>query len=108
MIGKPIVMQSESRLKNKELGTQIDKYQALLLPFAYNIIGDIMEAEDIVQDLLNHHFLTNVTDVKNTSSYLIRSVINRAITHKKLLRKRMELYPGKWLPTPVITEEDIY
>ena len=101
-------MQSESRLKNKELGTQIDKYQALLLPFAYNIIGDLMEAEDIVQDLLNHHFLTNVADVKNTSSYLIRSVINRAINHKKLLRKRMELYPGKWLPTPVITEENIY
>ena len=101
-------MQREGKLKDKELGTQIYKYQALLLPFAYNIIGDIMEAEDIVQDLLNHHFLTNDADVKNTSSYLIRSVINRAINQKKLLRKKMELYPGKWLPTPVITEESIY
>jgi RNA polymerase sigma factor (sigma-70 family) len=101
-------MQSESRLKNKELSTQIDKYQTMLLPFAYNIIGDVMEAEDIVQDLLNHHFLTNATKVQNTSHYLIRSVINRAINQKKLLRNRMESYPGKWLPTPVVTEENIY
>jgi RNA polymerase sigma-70 factor (ECF subfamily) len=101
-------MQNESRLKNKELSTQIDKYQAMLLPFAYNIIGDVMEAEDIVQDLLNHHFLANATNIQNPSHYLIRSVINRAINQKKLLRNRMESYPGKWLPTPVITEENIY
>lgn len=96
------------RLENKALSNHLQRYQAKLLPFAYNIIGDFMEAEDIVQEVLNHHFLTAPQHIDNPDHYLVRSVINRAINQKNLLRNRMEQYPGKWLPTPVFTEESIY
>ena len=96
------------RLERQTLETQLHHYQTMLLPFAYNVTGDFMAAEDIVQDVLNHHFLNSRDHIENPDHYLIRSVINRAINQKNLLRNKMEQYPGRWLPAPVVTEEGIY
>jgi RNA polymerase sigma factor (sigma-70 family) len=97
----------ETSIKN-EVASQIGQYRSMLLSFAYNITGDWLSAEDIVQDVLNHHILTDDGKIENPKHYLIRSVINRSINEKKLLRNRMEQYRGAWLPTPVLTEESIY
>lgn len=83
-------------------------YQSLLLPFAYNITGDSLAAEDVVQEVLNHYFLSEKDHIKNASSYLIKSVVNKSINEKQLLRSRKEVYPGQWLPSPIFTEEYIY
>ncbi|HYI78386.1 MAG TPA: sigma factor-like helix-turn-helix DNA-binding protein [Chryseolinea sp.] len=96
------------QLERRALTTQLNRYQSMLLPFAYNVTGDFMAAEDIVQEVLNHHFLNSKEHIENPDHYLIRSVINRAINQKNLLRNKMEQYPGRWLPAPVITEEGIY
>jgi RNA polymerase sigma factor (sigma-70 family) len=96
------------QLERRALTTQLNRYQSMLLPFAYNVTGDFMAAEDIVQEVLNHHFLNSNEHIENPDHYLIRSVINRAINQKNLLRNKMEQYPGRWLPAPVITEESIY
>jgi DNA-directed RNA polymerase specialized sigma24 family protein len=96
------------RLERQTLETELHHYQAMLLPFAYNVTGDFMAAEDIVQDVLNQHFLNSRDHIENPDHYLIRSVINRAINQKNLLRNKMEHYPGRWLPAPVVTEEGIY
>jgi len=96
------------RLERQTLETELHHYQTMLLPFAYNVTGDFMAAEDVVQDVLNHHFLNSRDHIENPDHYLIRSVINRAINQKNLLRNKMEQYPGKWLPAPVVTEEGIY
>jgi len=92
---------------NQHLVSQFSHYQAILFPFAYNITGDAMAAEDIVQEVLNNQLLASSGEVKNPKHYLIRSVINRSINEKKLLRNKRE-YRGKWLPVPVLTEENIY
>ena len=96
------------RLERQTLETELHHYQTMLLPFAYNVTGDFMAAEDIVQEVLNHHFLNSRDHIENPDHYLIRSVINRAINQKNLLRNKMEQYPGRWLPAPVVTEEGIY
>lgn len=85
-----------------------EKYKPLLMPFAYNITGDFMAAEDIVQEVLTKHFTVSDPSIKNQKSYLIRAVINRSINEKKMLRTRMEEYRGRWLPAPVLTEDSIY
>lgn len=95
-------------LENKNLASILDHYRSTLFPYAYNILGDLMEAEDTVQETLNKYFLSSHEHVENQDGYLVRSVINRAINQKQLLRNRMEQYPGHWLPTPVFTEEGIY
>jgi RNA polymerase sigma-70 factor (ECF subfamily) len=86
----------------------LDEYKAILLPFAYNITGDFMAAEDIVQEILTNFLLNPKDTIASPKHYLIRSVINRSINEKKLLRNRMEDYRGRWLPSPVLTEEGIY
>lgn len=87
---------------------QFEKYQSLLFPFAYNITGDSMASEDIVVEVLNHHLMVNNTAILDPKSYLIKAVVNKAINQKQLLRTRKELYPGFWLPTPVMTADIIY
>ncbi|MEO8474312.1 MAG: sigma factor-like helix-turn-helix DNA-binding protein [Chryseolinea sp.] len=87
---------------------QLRHYQSLLFPFAYNITGDLMASEDIVQEVITHHMTRPVEHVENPEGYLVRSVVNKAINQKKLLRNRMEQYPGHWLPSPVLTEESMY
>jgi RNA polymerase sigma-70 factor (ECF subfamily) len=88
--------------------TGFEGYKAILFPFAYNITGDFMAAEDIVQEVLTKHLLVSDPAIENPKHYLIRAVINRSINEKKMLRTRMEDYRGKWLPSPVVTEENIY
>ena len=94
--------------KHTKIQESYKHYRTKLLPFAYNIIGDMMSAEDVVQEVLNKYILSSSEHIKSERSYLIRSVINKAISFKQLLANRMYEYPGEWLPSPVFTEEKVY
>lgn len=100
-------MEDDTRKQHDETA-EFERYQSILFPFAYNITGDYLASEDIVQEVLNNHLLTKNAEIQNPRHYLIRSVINRAINEKQLLRTRMEQYRGRWLPAPMITAEAIY
>lgn len=95
-------------LKEESLNSQISHYQAKLFPFAYNIVGDYLEAEDIVQESLNNFILGEQENIIFPFNYLVKTVINKSINFKNSLRSRKEVYPGTWLPVPVFTEENIY
>tara|TARA_B100001063_G_C16779206_1_gene569694 strand:- start:8349 stop:9242 length:894 start_codon:yes stop_codon:yes gene_type:complete len=95
-------------LEKDKTEVQLNYYRSKLLPYAYNIVGDSMEAEDVVQEILNKYLIRPVEGVMNIEAYLVKAVINRSINQKKLLRNRKEQYLGEWLPTPVFTENGIY
>lgn len=88
--------------------TQYRKYKAQLVPYAYNIIGDSLAAEDVVQEILNIYFLNPHDQIQNPDGYLMRSVINRSINAKKSIQVRKKQYIGQWLPVPIHTDESIY
>ncbi|MEQ8551893.1 MAG: sigma-70 family RNA polymerase sigma factor [Cyclobacteriaceae bacterium] len=92
----------------KDLDSLLTYFKTRLFPYAYNIIGDSMAAEDVVHEVLNHYFIETPSHIRQPEGYLIRAVINNAINHKNLLRNKLESYPGHWLPTPVLTEDVIY
>ena len=94
--------------ETKDLDSLLSYYKSKLKPYAYNIIGDSLAAEDLVHEVLNHYFIETPTHIKQPENYLIRAVINNAINQKSLLRTKLETYPGTWLPSPVFTDEDIY
>ncbi len=76
-------------------------YQRSLFPYAYNILGTIEDAKDIVQDVLAGYFSRENPHVQHENSYLTKAVINRAITQKK---KNDKFERAKnWLPEPVST-----
>jgi len=89
----------------KDLDLKFARYQRQLLPYAYNIIGDMQEAEDVVQETLTSFFTKFNEHVENPKSYLTRSVINRSINSRKRLQVIKEKYRGHWLPTPLLTED---
>lgn len=87
---------------------QYKKYRTQLIPYAYNIIGDSLTAEDVVQEILNAYFLNDRTHIQDPDRYLMRSVINRSINAKKNISAKKQQYIGQWLPVPVYTDEAIY
>jgi len=77
-------------------------YQQILFPYAYNILGSVEDARDIVQDVLAKFYSDNRDGIANEKAYLIKSVINHAINTKT--RRRRTVQPEVWLPEPVATE----
>lgn len=79
----------------------IAELRPVLKTYAYNICGSVEDAEDVVQDVMIRYLELDETKIENPKSYLIRMAINRAISQKKSLNKRVVSYPGEWLPEPV-------
>ncbi len=81
----------------------IHQHRPLLFSLAYNILGEVQEAEDIVQDVFETWF-SKQPDVQYPKAYLSRAVVNRSIDRLEALKKARETYKGPWLPVPVVTE----
>ncbi|WP_164714239.1 sigma-70 family RNA polymerase sigma factor [Chitinophaga rhizosphaerae] len=80
----------------------LDNYQRTLFPYAYNILGIVEDAEDVVQDVMARFSVSDTKNVVNPKNYLIKSVINQAIQLKKKTAKIVST--DVWLPEPVSTE----
>ena len=79
------------------------KYRPYLFSVAYNILGEIQEAEDLVQDTFADVLSSELSGIKKIKPYLTRIVANKAIDRLQALKKQREHYPGTWLPEPLIT-----
>lgn len=79
-----------------------EKYRPYLFSVAYNILGQVEEAEDIVQEAFVYYLSLPADRVQNIKSYLCRVVANKSIDRLKDLKKQRESYPGTWLPEPYI------
>jgi RNA polymerase sigma-70 factor, ECF subfamily len=85
------------------------EYTALkpyLFRIAYNMTGEVQEAEDIVQEAFEDTLTKKPDNVQNAKAYLTRIVMNKAIDRLARLKKRREQYPAIWLPEPYITESE--
>jgi RNA polymerase sigma-70 factor, ECF subfamily len=81
----------------------IHQHRPLLFSLAYNIIGEVQEAEDIVQDVFESWFAKQ-PEVQFPKAYLSRAVVNKSIDRLESLKKAREVYKGPWLPVPIVAE----
>ena len=86
-----------------EITTEVQQLRPYLFTIAYNMLGEIEEAEDIVQDVYEKWL--SVENVKEPKAYLGRMVVNRSIKRLNELKTLRETYIGTWLPEPYITTE---
>ncbi|SEH86449.1 RNA polymerase sigma-70 factor, ECF subfamily [Paenimyroides aquimaris] len=87
------------------MSISIENYQRMLFPYAYNVLGTVEDAEDVIQDVVIQFSKVSSGIVNNPKNYLIKSVINQAI---QLKQKQNKTVPADvWLPEPVITDEDL-
>lgn len=81
----------------------IYQHRPLLFSIAYDILGDVQEAEDIVQDVFESWF-SKSREVQYPKAYLSRAVVNKSIDRLDALKKAREFYKGPWLPVPIVSE----
>lgn len=80
-------------------------FKPYLLAVSYNMLGQVQEAEDVVQDAFEDFLINKAEKINNIKSYLTRIVINKCIDRLAELKKQRELYPALWLPEPYIISE---
>lgn len=86
-----------------ETTTAILQLRPYLFKIAYSMLGEMEEAEDIVQDIYEKWLA--IEDVKEPKAYLARMVVNKSIKRLNELKALRETYMGTWLPEPYITTD---
>lgn len=81
------------------------EYRNLLFSIAYNMLGNIDQAEDIVQDTYLKWMTTQTGDVRYTKAFLVKMLTHRCINHLGSARVQREDYIGIWLPEPLQDQE---
>lgn len=79
-----------------------------LFPYAYNILGTVDDAKDVIQSVLLTMLTKGITNFSKQNNehknYLIKSVINAAVTLKEK-QQRILSEENVWLPEPVATAD---
>ena len=89
-----------------DIASQYNSLKGYLFATAYNMTGQVHEAEDIVQDAFEDILKKDIQSVRDLKSYLTRIVINKSADRLTILTKEREQYPGVWLPEPYIAASE--
>ena len=77
----------------------------LLFTIAYEILGSATEAEDVLQDGYLRWSQVDISEVRDTKSYLAKLVTRQALNALRARSRRREDYVGPWLPEPLLLDE---
>src|SRR3954471_16014019 len=75
-----------------------------LLGLAYRMLGDVDEAEDVVQEAFLRWHLADKETVRSPEAWLVTVVTRLAVDRLRRLKTERTTYVGPWLPEPVATE----
>ena len=77
----------------------------LLFSIAYRMIGQVTEAEDIVQEaFMRFHLVSDQAEISSPRAYLSAITTRLAIDYLRSARAQRETYIGPWLPEPVVDD----
>jgi RNA polymerase sigma-70 factor (ECF subfamily) len=77
-----------------------------LLGIAYGLLGELTEAEDVVQDAWLRWNRADREAVRNAESFLVMVTTRLALDRLRSARARREVYVGPWLPEPLLTDPE--
>jgi RNA polymerase sigma-70 factor (ECF subfamily) len=75
-----------------------------LFAIAYRMLGSVADAEDVVQEAFLRYHERDV-EADSEKAYLATVTTRLAIDHLRSARVRREVYPGQWLPEPLVDDE---
>lgn len=82
-----------------------DPLRPKLARIAYRMLGSVADAEDVVQDAFLRWMATDRSAVRHPESFLRRTVTHLCLDQLKSARRHREVYPGEWLPEPVVDSD---
>jgi RNA polymerase sigma-70 factor (ECF subfamily) len=87
--------------------TELERFRPLLFSIAYRMVGEVGDAEDIVQEtfLRAHRVLADGGEIREPKAFLTEVATRLAIDHSRSARVRRERYVGQWLPEPLVADE---
>jgi RNA polymerase sigma-70 factor (ECF subfamily) len=80
-----------------------DRHRRLLFSVAYQMLGSVADAEDVVQDTWLRWSAADRSDVADERAYLVQITSRLALDRLDSARARRETYVGPWLPEPLLT-----
>jgi RNA polymerase sigma-70 factor (ECF subfamily) len=83
-----------------------EELRPYLFAIAYRMLGSVTEAEDVVQDALLR-FVEADAEPESPKAYLATVTTRLAIDRLRSARFRREVYPGEWLPEPLVEDEAV-
>jgi RNA polymerase sigma-70 factor, ECF subfamily len=86
----------------------LERYRPLLFSIAYRMLGEVGDAEDVVQEtfLRAHRLLADGGEIRESKAFLTEVTTRLAIDHLRSARVRRERYVGQWLPEPLVGEDE--
>jgi RNA polymerase sigma-70 factor (ECF subfamily) len=81
-----------------------DPLRPKLARIAYRMLGSVADAEDVVQDAFLRWMAADRGAVREPEGFLRRIVTRLCLDQLKSARRRREVYPGEWLPEPVVED----
>jgi RNA polymerase sigma-70 factor (ECF subfamily) len=75
-----------------------------LLGIAYGLLGELTEAEDVVQDAWLRWEQADRAAVRNAEPFLVTVTTRLALDRLRSARARREVYVGPWLPEPLVVD----
>lgn len=82
----------------------LQEHRRYLTGLAYRMLGEVSEAEDVVQDAYVRWHNADRARVANPRAYLSTVVTRLCLDRLKEARRRRETYVGAWLPEPLIED----
>jgi RNA polymerase sigma-70 factor (ECF subfamily) len=84
----------------------LEAHRRLMFSIAYRMLGDVGNAEDIVQEafLRAHRAMREGTQIRDPRGFLAEVTTRLAIDELRSARVRRERYVGPWLPEPLVGE----
>lgn len=83
-----------------------EELRPYLFSIAYRMLGSVAEAEDVVQEAFLRYHEVDV-DAESPKAFLATVTTRIAIDQLRSARARREVYPGQWLPEPIVDDEAV-
>jgi RNA polymerase sigma-70 factor (ECF subfamily) len=77
-------------------------HRNLLFAVAYDLLGSVADAEDVVQETWLRWSTVAQDEIHNQRAYLVRIATTQALNRLRANRSRRESYVGPWLPEPIV------
>jgi RNA polymerase sigma-70 factor (ECF subfamily) len=84
-----------------------EQYRSELINIAYGMLGNLSDAQDIVQDAYLRWDNIDLEKVDNPGAYLKTIVSRLCIDHFRSAKKQREKYYGPWLPEPITSSNNL-
>jgi RNA polymerase sigma-70 factor (ECF subfamily) len=84
------------------------EHRQILLGVAYRIVGQVADAEDVVQEAWLRWSATDVDVVRDPRAFLVRATTRLAIDRLRRRKARREAYVGEWLSEPIPTPDQAW